>query len=89
MNKYSLNKDIIENILENSKILIDNPRLDPYLCRVLTTELLFGTGNLKGQSKPVTCVLGYKEKFEQELGDTNLLPTTSNTKTGRFYKFLF
>lgn len=36
--------------------------MDPYLCLVLTAELLFGNG-LSDQSKPSQCILSHRDKL--------------------------
>lgn len=69
MSKYSDNKDAIEEAIEKTKLLVDNPRLDPSLGRILVAELLFGAGKLTGQNaKPVACVLSYKDKLQEAIG---------------------
>lgn len=42
------------------------------------TELLFGAQKLNGQSKPVTCILGYEPKLREILTDIDNDPTNSN-----------
>ncbi|KAF9408837.1 hypothetical protein HW555_011611 [Spodoptera exigua] len=55
----------INKIFENSKILENESRLDPWLAKILTAELLFGKKALPGKSKPEQTVLSYKEQFEK------------------------
>lgn len=55
---------MIENVIEKSGILVDNPRFDSFACRVLVTELLLGRANgLKGEAMPIVTVLKYKDKL--------------------------
>lgn len=56
-------------MLERSKILENESRLDKYLCYVLVTELMFGAKKLNGESKPVLCVSGYEDRFKEILAE--------------------
>lgn len=67
--KISKNKDTIDKLLERSQILEKENRLDKYLCYVLVTELMFGAKHLNGESKPVLCVAGYEERFNEILAE--------------------
>lgn len=69
MVKISKHKQVLERLIESSGILVENPRLDRYMCLVLMTELLFGVGKLNGESKPVECVRNFKEKFDAILNE--------------------
>ncbi|XP_075969237.1 nop2/Sun-like domain containing protein 5 [Anticarsia gemmatalis] len=55
----------IDKIFEHCKILENESRLDPWLAKILTAELLFGKKALPGKSKPEQTVLTYKEQFEK------------------------
>ncbi|XP_038215528.1 28S rRNA (cytosine-C(5))-methyltransferase [Zerene cesonia] len=55
----------IDKLFEATGILEKEQRLDPWLARVLTTELLFGKKELPGFSKPEQAILSYKEQFEK------------------------
>ncbi|XP_014211806.1 probable 28S rRNA (cytosine-C(5))-methyltransferase [Copidosoma floridanum] len=57
----------LQILLDKTNILVENPRLDPWLTRVLITELLWGKKVLKSEAKPVLTVLGCKEKLQQAL----------------------
>lgn len=59
----------IEKIFESCSILEKESRLDPWLAKVLTAELLFGKKALPGKSKPEQTVLSYKEQFEKYTSD--------------------
>ncbi|XP_026742575.1 probable 28S rRNA (cytosine-C(5))-methyltransferase [Trichoplusia ni] len=59
----------IDKIFENSKILENETRLDPWLAKILTAELLFGKKALPGKSKPEQTVLSYKDQFEKYISD--------------------
>lgn len=58
-------------MLEQSQILEKETRLDKYLCYVLVTELMFGAKKLNGESKPVTCVRSYEDRFKEILDEIN------------------
>ena len=57
----------LQSIIDKTEILIENPRFDPWLARVLITELLWGKKDLKSEAKPVQTVLSYREKLQQAL----------------------
>ncbi|KAJ8722909.1 hypothetical protein PYW07_004089 [Mythimna separata] len=59
----------IDKIFENCKILEKESRLDPWLAKILTAELLFGKKSLPGKSKPEQTVLSYKDQFEKYTSD--------------------
>ncbi|XP_061711926.1 28S rRNA (cytosine-C(5))-methyltransferase [Cydia pomonella] len=59
----------IDKLFESSGLPTNEPRLDPWLAKVLTTELLFGKKALPGKSKPEQTILSYKEKFENYTAD--------------------
>lgn len=66
---YSDNRDKIEQLIESSEILTENPRLDKYLCKVLIAELNFGSKKINCEAKPITTVKSYATKFAKLLGD--------------------
>lgn len=51
---------------------------------VLMTELLFGTGKLSGESKPVECVRNYKEKFDAILNEKNINDSSAENATTHY-----
>lgn len=63
-------KDELEYILRKSKILKKESKLDPWLCRILITELLFGKKRLSGEAKPIKTVLAYKQILSAHCADT-------------------
>jgi hypothetical protein len=56
----------LERLIQKSKILKDR-KVDPWLIKVLMTELLFGKKCLSGDSKPVQAVLSHHHVFLAEL----------------------
>ncbi|XP_055383609.1 28S rRNA (cytosine-C(5))-methyltransferase [Condylostylus longicornis] len=67
--KYNDNMKAIENAITETKILEDNKSFNPYLCRVLITDLFFLTQKLNGESRPVKTVLEYQEKLSKYLNE--------------------
>ncbi|CAH0406647.1 unnamed protein product [Chilo suppressalis] len=55
----------IDKIFGNCGILEKESRLDPWLAKILTAELLFGKKALPGKSKPEQTILSYKDQFEK------------------------
>ncbi|KAL4714143.1 hypothetical protein ACJJTC_008497 [Scirpophaga incertulas] len=55
----------IDKIFETCSLLEKESRLDPWLAKVLTAELLFGKKSLPGKSKPEQTILSYKDQFEK------------------------
>ncbi|XP_059060693.1 28S rRNA (cytosine-C(5))-methyltransferase [Achroia grisella] len=59
----------IDKIFNSCSILEKESRLDPWLAKVLTAELLFGKKALPGKSKPEQTILSYKDQFEKYATD--------------------
>lgn len=57
----------LQLIIDETKILSENPQFNPYLAQVLITELLWGKKTIISEAKPVVTVLKYKEKLQQAL----------------------
>ncbi|XP_045781577.1 28S rRNA (cytosine-C(5))-methyltransferase-like [Maniola jurtina] len=55
----------IQNLFESTGILVNEPRLNPWLAKVLTAELLYGKKKLPGKSKPEQTILSYTEQFRK------------------------
>lgn len=72
---YIDHRGTIDEAIQKSRILEENPRLCPALCRILVAELFYGRKELKGDSKPVQTVRNYLETLEKHLA------TDSNSKT--------
>lgn len=67
LNKIQANESQLEKILAKTEILKEP--LNPFLCKILVAELLYGRKMLNGQSKPVQCVLGYQDKLTEALSE--------------------
>ncbi|KAM3961829.1 nop2/Sun-like domain containing protein 5 [Aphomia sociella] len=59
----------IDKLFNHCSILENESRLDPWLAKVLTAELLFGKKTLPGKSKPEQTILSYKDQFEKYATD--------------------
>ncbi|CAH0555328.1 unnamed protein product [Brassicogethes aeneus] len=66
----------LNKLIERSEILKKEPRFDPWLARILITELLFGKLKLPGESKPIKTVLAYEQIFKAHNSDI-VIPKSS------------
>lgn len=61
---------ILDLLIRKTSILFNEPRLDPWLARVLMTELLWGQKHkLVSDAKPIKTILSYAKKFQAILKD--------------------
>lgn len=67
ISRIAKHKNDLDKLMTDTNILGLEPRMDKYLCLVLMTELLFGSGSLIGESKPVECIRKYEPQFRQLL----------------------
>lgn len=79
---YSDNRDKIEQLIESSEILTENPRFDKYLCKVLIAELKFGSKQIKCEAKPIITVKSYATKFAEILKENGSDDQESKGKYG-------
>ncbi|XP_043498801.1 28S rRNA (cytosine-C(5))-methyltransferase [Polistes fuscatus] len=63
--------DQLNQLIIATKILINEPRFDPWLARILITELIWGKQRLTGNSKPVETVLNYESRLRDALKNIN------------------
>jgi 25S rRNA (cytosine2278-C5)-methyltransferase len=71
LNKIMVNERQLDQIIGKTEILQKIP--NSYLAKILTAELIYGRGDLNGNSKPVECVKSYHDVLKQaleEFGDT-------------------
>uniref|UniRef100_A0A182Q3E4 SAM-dependent MTase RsmB/NOP-type domain-containing protein n=1 Tax=Anopheles farauti TaxID=69004 RepID=A0A182Q3E4_9DIPT len=57
----------IDALYGQLELATKEPRLDGCLARVLIAELLFGSGRLVGNSRPVECIRQYAEQLQEAL----------------------
>ncbi|XP_022210705.1 28S rRNA (cytosine-C(5))-methyltransferase [Drosophila obscura] len=77
---YSDNRGAVDNAIEETSLLKDNPNLDSALAKVLVTELIFGRGQLNGDSKPVQTVREYKERLEKAISGSGIQKKEPNPR---------
>ncbi|XP_076633629.1 nop2/Sun-like domain containing protein 5 [Colletes latitarsis] len=76
----TLNKEEQLNfLLTETGILTKEPRLDPWLAKVLITELLWGKKALKTDCKPAQTILAYQKQLQQALFKLEVLPSPNTT----------
>lgn len=60
-------------LLKRTHLLEKESRFDPWLARVLISELVWGKKQLpKSDAKPIVTVLGYEQAFHAHLSDTSV-----------------
>lgn len=62
---------LLDLLLRKTHILLNEPRLDPWLARVLITELLWGKKTLSSKAKPIQTILSYENKLREEVQNIN------------------
>ncbi|XP_042889832.1 28S rRNA (cytosine-C(5))-methyltransferase-like [Penaeus japonicus] len=77
MCKTVQNAPRIQTAIAASRLLVEQPRFDPHLAQILTSELL-NKGRLPGKSKPEVTLLEYEEKIRKIIG--NSIDTNSEEK---------
>jgi putative methyltransferase len=63
----------LDQLISKTEILTEQPRLDPWLARVLITELLWGKKCLGSNSKPIVTLLSYEYKLREEARNLNCI----------------
>ncbi|XP_076243549.1 nop2/Sun-like domain containing protein 5 [Calliopsis andreniformis] len=58
---------LLSSLLNKTRILLNEPRLNPWLARILINELLWGKQTLKTECKPAKIVLTYEKQLREEL----------------------
>ncbi|XP_033357250.1 probable 28S rRNA (cytosine-C(5))-methyltransferase [Bombus vosnesenskii] len=59
----------LDHLIKKTHILVNEPRLQPWLAKILITELLWGKKALKTECKPAQTILAYEQKFREELSN--------------------
>ncbi|XP_047487615.1 28S rRNA (cytosine-C(5))-methyltransferase-like [Penaeus chinensis] len=67
MCKTVQNATRIQTAIAASNLLVEQPRFDPHLAKILTSELI-NKGRLPGNSKPEITLLEYEEKIRKIIG---------------------
>ncbi|EDW95994.2 uncharacterized protein Dyak_GE25147 [Drosophila yakuba] len=89
LKKFSENRVAVENAIEKTGLLKDNPSFDPSLAKVLVTELAFGRQELNGESKPVQTVRSYKERLLKLISDSGFQKKEPNPRYVRINTNLY
>lgn len=59
-------------MLKRTKLLEKENRLDPWLAKILISELLWGKKQLpKSEAKPILTILAYEQAFHAHLSDSS------------------
>uniref|UniRef100_A0A1Q3G219 Putative proliferation-associated nucleolar protein nol1 n=1 Tax=Culex tarsalis TaxID=7177 RepID=A0A1Q3G219_CULTA len=74
MDLILVNLKQIEDLLRRTELLEKEPRLNPWLAKVLVAELIFGRKELTGESLPVQCVRRYREALQEALTTSEVAP---------------
>ncbi|XP_053683788.1 28S rRNA (cytosine-C(5))-methyltransferase [Sabethes cyaneus] len=74
MDLILVNLKQIDDLIIKTELTQKEPKLNPWLARVLIAELLFGRGELKGESLPVQCIRRYHESLKDALSKSDVTP---------------
>lgn len=72
LNKIQANESHLDIILGKTEICQKIPNV--FLAKILVAELIFGRGQLNGNSKPVECVLSHHEQLKEALAELGEAP---------------
>ena len=89
MVKAIKNGDVLNYIIRCSGFLFKEKRIDPWLARVLITELIWGSKRLPPGSKPCDTVMNYSEEFFKHRENAKNIHNLneSNTPSGKYLIF--
>lgn len=73
----------LDALLRQTQILIKEPRLDPWLARVLITELVWRQRPLSGPAMPLKIVQSYKSQFLSEQNNLSINPPQAASRASR------
>uniref|UniRef100_A0A182NYZ2 SAM-dependent MTase RsmB/NOP-type domain-containing protein n=1 Tax=Anopheles dirus TaxID=7168 RepID=A0A182NYZ2_9DIPT len=77
----------IDALYGQLELATKEPRLDVCMARVLIAELMFGSGRLVGNSRPVECVRQYAEQLQSALATVEAnAPAAGQIKEPRFVR---
>ncbi|XP_058818471.1 28S rRNA (cytosine-C(5))-methyltransferase [Topomyia yanbarensis] len=74
MDLILVNLKQIDDLIVRTELAQKEPKLNPWLAKVLIAELVFGRGELNGESLPVQCVRRYKESLLDALSKSDVAP---------------
>lgn len=79
----------LNQIIRHTQLLFKEPRFDPWLARVLITELIWGKGVLNNDSKPIKTILTYENIIREYLQNSTSVFTTEEPKQKGNYTSVF
>lgn len=75
--------DQLNQLINKTQILLNEPRFDPWLARILITELIWGKQRLISDAKPIEIVLYYERRLRNALKNINASDIPLSLKTGK------
>lgn len=79
----------LNELISKTNLLVNEPRLDPWLAKILITELLWGKKVLNTDCKPGQTIRSYEKQLRKELGDINDVEASNKTgKNKKYYVYL-
>ena len=81
--------DQLNQLIRKTQILFKEQRLDPWLTRVLITELIWGKQSLKSESKPVQTILSYEKELREEVKNITEDVDPLETRKGNLIQTFF
>lgn len=79
----------LSDLLTKTGLLIAEPRFNPWLARVIITELLFGKKTLVSESKPVETIRQYHKQFLSLLESLDIKVEEVVEKKGKLHVFFY
>lgn len=86
MVKAQQQADHLQELFEQSELLVKEDRLNPWLAKILVTELLWGKKHLVSKCKPVETVLRYESILKSHQNDSPIT-TETNSKGNIVFSF--
>ncbi|KAB0795355.1 hypothetical protein PPYR_12194 [Photinus pyralis] len=68
VSKTVQNYSQINDIIARAELLVKETRFDPWLARILVTQLLWSDNGLNGQCRPIEIIKSYQSKLERYAG---------------------
>lgn len=75
----------IDSLINKTNLLINEPRFDAWLAKILITELLWGKNALKTDCKPIKTILAYEQKLREELNNIGVDAFPTSSERGKIY----
>lgn len=75
----------LDNLLKRTHFFTKEPRADPWLCKILLVEILWGKKRLPGQSRPENTIRAYEQIFKAHLSDVKIDKHDITDTKGNFF----